>query len=283
MVGEGERPLLIKCNTETYTEETKSLLEEVECWGQHVNLYKEITIGKDSLMNTALLPNLKNTFDFISIEGCDILELDEEVIVDLILRIAETGVEVWIKVDKDSKYIIKDMLTTFEVKNIRLTGDIEDSNPNLMWEVFDGRFKHLYDLRDFLTVMWLSMRQAVLHTMNYHFSESRDMNNREGLKLVLAKELEMKNWTADRYYNYAFNFTYPEPLLSLNIEEFEDLLESKWRVFEYVKKLNPDNMQGLSKEVVTFCNSNEFIPFEDAISIINGEYSFLKYYNGGEN
>lgn len=265
---------------------TLKLINKVDIWGRHTNIYKYLKINDKDIFN-----NLKvtNKFDYVFIDGEDFIKLNEEDKVDLALDLIDIKRNIYVT---NSNKDIEKMFEELGVTNIVIEKNYKDevlltkldiSDLNVLAEIFE------YNVNPGLNMVDLSVTLEVTdkggNLVDYRGNKLNIEKSEFGgvgvVRKVVNKKRNFMIYLLEKYYGNPFEFSVYEPLF--NIDELDEVLEYKWKVFKKVRDMTIEDMEYLPEEVISFCNQNEFILFKDAVEVLSGDYPFMKYYQcGGE-
>lgn len=286
--------MLIKCLSNGLDESVIKNLMEIKKWENHLKIYRELEIvPQDYTKIKVILEENRRIFDIFSIDAGDLKDSGEEYLIDFMLEIAETDYILFLKNATNLEGYFNQVLDELDVNNIYLTPyaksqftlkNLTRLEEGVIREIFEMDSEEEYKLIDFLTQIHFKSNQ-ILHTSYLSPDNGRVVGNicKEELINCIEEEGRLKQYMSSTYYDYPFPLRTAVPPIDIKMEDLTKILEYKWKVFSGLKFLTPKNMSELPKEVIAFCNKNEFVPYEGIIEVIGGSYPLMKYYyNGGE-
>lgn len=275
--------MLVRFKLKESLHNVESYLKTLQGWDKYFNTIKIVVIETkedlEALEELFSQPNLSE-IDLILLEGGLVEGVEDEELMDVILLFSENNktphtnsIKVKERCDEITDFLeIPEVSLEKDYSKINELEDFDYSDNFVIHEIFEAPQRSKYSLLDFQLQM--------------EIGDKVDLNGEEiDLEKGLLKALDLKhqlNKKAIKESLYSpFNLDIYLPITDINNINVSQLLEYKWEVFEKVKQIGPNNMQGLSRGVIDLCNSNEFIPYREIESILDGDYEMLKYYKGG--
>lgn len=248
----------------------------------HIFVKKAVEVMFEELKNFQEFLNsvnfINNKIDFVFVNSFDLEKLTENERLNFFMDISELGIKVFLngKISDqslDMRNLLAKNVLVLE-KNLLLEPNLDNMDfmdENIIYEIFEICMPNSqWDLRDCLLYWDISRKEkTVLGKSSYCDSLT--------LQEALDHEFSIKKFLGEKYLILPFNFLIYEPILKPNLEDVENLLKYKWKIFKLLKDMELKDMEKLPSKIIEFCNSTGFILYKEALPIIKGESKLMKF------
>lgn len=287
--------MLLKIKSSQLNEKTLEILDKIKNFKNFEFIISCLEIEENDFNNYADICNsYKNIFDLFTIKVTDDLIKRGESLTELILETSLHQKKLYIDWESEKSREFCELAKSFynseciELKHnyneVITNKNLTNINLNVFAEVFEE-------------ISSGNLLSAYLHTLELNIENLKIKNNfnnkskditidlfefdlkwKDILIKIKKDILSFEEYLLDNYYEYPFTFEVYEPIFDMNKNMVQDILSHKWKMFEFISSLKCEDVFNLHPDLILKLNQNEFIPFNEILEIVEGDYPFLKYY-----